>query len=71
MWAAARGVQLTRGKEVLGPASWSSDGRWLAFVTEREANVIEPFAAVEKDLAKKEDGKSGATEGPKPAAKQI
>jgi len=64
-------VQLTRGKKSVGSAAWSPDGRWLAFVTEREANVIEPFAAVEKDLASKEDGKSGASEAAKPAAKQI
>ena len=64
-------VQLTRGKKSVGPAAWSPDGRWLAFVTEREANVIEPFAAVEKDPASKEGGKSGASEAPKPAAKQI
>jgi dipeptidyl aminopeptidase/acylaminoacyl peptidase len=66
-----KAVQLTRGKKSVGSAAWSPDGRWLAFVTEREANVIEPFAAVEKDLAAKEDGKSGASEPSKPAAKQI
>jgi dipeptidyl aminopeptidase/acylaminoacyl peptidase len=65
-----RAVQLTRGKKSVASAAWSPDGRWLAFVTEREANVIEPFAAVEKDLAAKEDGKSGASAA-KPAAKQI
>jgi dipeptidyl aminopeptidase/acylaminoacyl peptidase len=66
-----KAVQLTRGKKSVGSATWSPDGRWLAFVTEREANVIEPLAAVEKDLAAKEDGKSGSTASPKPAAKQI
>jgi dipeptidyl aminopeptidase/acylaminoacyl peptidase len=64
-------AQLTRGKKSVGSAAWSPDGRWLAFVTEREANVIESFAAVEKDLAAKEDGKSGVPEAAKPAAKQI
>jgi dipeptidyl aminopeptidase/acylaminoacyl peptidase len=63
-------VQLTRGKKSVASAAWSPDGRWLAFVTEREANVIEPYAAVEKDVAAKEDGKSG-TSAAKPAAKQI
>lgn len=72
-----RTVQLTRGKKSAGSAAWSPDGRWLAFLTEREANVIEPFAAVEKDLASKESfaskdgGKSVAAEPAKPAAKQI
>jgi dipeptidyl aminopeptidase/acylaminoacyl peptidase len=71
-----KAVQLTRGKKSVASAAWSPDGRWLAFVTEREVNVIEPFAAVEKDLAAKEmaakeDGKSGASEAAKPAAKQI
>jgi dipeptidyl aminopeptidase/acylaminoacyl peptidase len=66
-----KAVQLTRGKNSVGSAAWSPDGRWLAFVTEREANVIEPFAAVEKEPASKEDGKSGASEAAKPAAKQI
>jgi dipeptidyl aminopeptidase/acylaminoacyl peptidase len=66
-----KAVQLTRGKKSVSSAAWSPDGRWLAFVTEREANVIEPFAAVEKDLGAKEEGKSGASEAAKPAAKQI
>jgi dipeptidyl aminopeptidase/acylaminoacyl peptidase len=65
-----KAVQLTRGKKSVASAAWSPDGRWLAFVTEREANVIEPYAAVEKDAAAKEDGKS-ATSAAKPAAKQI
>ena len=65
-----KAVQLTRGKKSVASAAWSPDGRWLAFVTEREANVIEPYAAVEKDSAAKEDGKSG-TSAAKPAAKQI
>lgn len=69
--ASGQRVQLTRGKKSVGPAAWSSDGRWLAFVTEREPNVIEPLAAVEKDRASKEDGKSGASTSAKPAAKQI
>jgi dipeptidyl aminopeptidase/acylaminoacyl peptidase len=66
-----KAVQLTRGKKSVAAAAWSPDGRWLAFVTEREANVIEPYAAVEKELASKEDGKKGASEPAKPAAKQV
>jgi len=68
--ATGKSVQLTRGKKSAGSAEWSPDGRWLAFVTEREANVIEPFAAVQKDLGSK-DAKSEAPEAGKPAAKQI
>jgi dipeptidyl aminopeptidase/acylaminoacyl peptidase len=40
-----KSMQLTRGKKSVGPAEWSPDGRWLAFVTEREVNVAEPLAA--------------------------
>lgn len=74
--ASGKAVQLTRGKTSIASAAWSPDGRWLAFVTEREANIIEPYAATEKDAAstedsKKEDGKSGASGAPKPASKQI
>src|SRR5258708_5281790 len=68
--ATGKAVQLTRGKKSAGSAEWSPDGRWLAFVTEREANVIEPFAAVQKDLGSK-DAKSDAPEVGKPAPKQI
>jgi dipeptidyl aminopeptidase/acylaminoacyl peptidase len=66
-----RAVQLTRGKKSVGSAAWSPDGRWLAFVTEREANVIEPFATVEKELASKDAAKKDAPESAKPAAKQV
>jgi dipeptidyl aminopeptidase/acylaminoacyl peptidase len=65
-----KAVQLTRGKKSVASAAWSPDGRWLAFLTEREANVIEPFAAAEKDTAATEAGKSSASAA-KPAAKQI
>jgi len=68
--ATGKSVQLTRGKKSAGSAEWSPDGRWLAFVTEREANVIEPFAAVQKESGSK-DAKSDAPEAGKPAPKQI
>jgi len=68
--ATGKSVQLTRGKKSAGSAEWSPDGRWLAFVTEREANVIEPFAAVQKETGSK-DPKSDAPEAGKPAPKQI
>jgi dipeptidyl aminopeptidase/acylaminoacyl peptidase len=64
-------VQLTRGKKSAGPAQWSPDGRWLAFLTEREAYVVEPLAAVQKDVAAKDADKGDAADALKPAAKQI
>jgi dipeptidyl aminopeptidase/acylaminoacyl peptidase len=39
--ATGRSFQLTRGKKSTGGAWWSPDGRWLAFVTEREPGAIE------------------------------
>ncbi len=68
--ATGKSVQLTRGRKSAGSAEWSPDGRWLAFVTEREANVIEPFAAVQKDLGA-QGAKSDAPEAGKPAPKQL
>ena len=67
--ASGEAVQLTRGKKSVGPAQWSPDGRWLAFVSEREAYVVEAPEAVLKDPAAKEDDKSA--DAAKPAAKQI
>jgi dipeptidyl aminopeptidase/acylaminoacyl peptidase len=64
-------VQLTRGKKSAGAAQWSPDGRWLAFLTEREAFVAEPPAALQKDAAAKEADKGEAADAAKPAAKQI
>ena len=69
--ATGKSVQLTRGKKSAGPAAWSPDGRWLAFVTEREANAIEPPPAVQKEADAKESGKTDSSDAAKPAAKQI
>ena len=69
--AAGETVQLTRGKKSAGAAQWSPDGRWLAFVTEREAYIAEPFAAVPKEAAAQDGGKGEAADAAKPAAKQI
>jgi len=69
--AAGDAVQLTRGRKSAGEAQWSPDGRWLAFVTEREAYVAEPFAAVQKEAAAQDGGKGDAADAAKPAAKQI
>src|SRR5690349_9965917 len=56
-----RTYQLTRGKKSSDSAQWSPDGRWLAFMTEREAATIQPLEEKKED--KKDDGK--------PAPRQI
>jgi dipeptidyl aminopeptidase/acylaminoacyl peptidase len=63
-------VQLTRGKKSVSPAQWSPDGRWLAFVTEREANVLEPPASAQKEASEK-DADKPAGDIAKPAARQL
>src|SRR6267378_3601117 len=70
--------QLTRGKKSSDAPEWSPDGRWLAFVGEREANAIVPASAAEKKEGKegkegkKDEKKDEKKEGEgKPAARQI
>src|SRR5260370_6895145 len=65
--ATGASFQLTRGKKSSDAPEWSPDGRWLAFITEREANAIMPAGGGEKKEGK-EEKKEG--EG-KPAARQI
>ena len=69
--ATGRVFQLTRGSKSSYSAEWSPDGRWLAFITEREAGA-NPEAPPKPEPPKKEDPKEEkpAPEG-KPAAKQI
>jgi len=84
--ATGESFQLTRGKKSAGAMEWSPDGRWLAFVTEREPAAILPEEKKpgekpeEKKEAAKEDDKSAdkkdekkKEEGgdEKPAAQQI
>jgi dipeptidyl aminopeptidase/acylaminoacyl peptidase len=57
--------QLTRGKKSSDGPEWSPDGRWLAFVTEREANAVTPAAG------EKKEGKDEKREEGKLAARQI
>jgi len=70
LWLADIGTgrlfQLTQGSKSSYGAKWSPDGRWLAFITEREAGA-NPEAPPKP---KKEDRKEEKPEG-KPAAKQI
>jgi dipeptidyl aminopeptidase/acylaminoacyl peptidase len=66
--------QLTRGKKSSDAPEWSPDGRWLAFIGEREANAIVPAGVAEKKEEKdeKKEGKDEKKEGEgKPAARQI
>ena len=52
--ATGRSFQLTHGKKSADGASWSPDGRWLAFATEREPAAIEPSPATKKEEEGKE-----------------
>lgn len=79
--ATGKSFQLTRGKKSAGAAEWSPDGRWLAFVTEREPTAVEPPAPTppgkteqkteekKQEQAEKKDEKK--EESPKPAGTQI
>ncbi len=85
--ASGTSFQLTRGKKSAGQAEWSPDGRWLAFVTERESTAIEPLAVEKKDEKtaqarsqdkekdqrepKKEEGKETGHSDQKPRQHQI
>jgi dipeptidyl aminopeptidase/acylaminoacyl peptidase len=71
--ATGKSIQLTRGKKSAGGADWSPDGRWLAFVTEREPAAIEPAPPAEKKEGKKDEKKDEKKESEpgKPAGTQI
>jgi dipeptidyl aminopeptidase/acylaminoacyl peptidase len=58
--ATGKNIQLTRGKQSAGSASWSPDGKWLAFLTQRDPASIEPPSPAK-----------GETAGDKPASQQI
>jgi dipeptidyl aminopeptidase/acylaminoacyl peptidase len=62
-------IQLTRGKKSSESAEWSPDGRWLAFVTEREASSIAKGPAATP--AAKDEKKEGGSDDGKPAGRQI
>jgi dipeptidyl aminopeptidase/acylaminoacyl peptidase len=74
--------QLTRGKKSADQVEWSPDGHWLAFVTERESNAIEPVPVDKEPKAEKpaqedtqgkpkEEGKDAGQSPAKPAEHQI
>jgi len=77
--ATGRVFQLTRGSKSSNSAEWSPDGRWVAFITEREAGSNpeppKPESPMKPEPARKEDQKEAKPpedkpEG-KPAARQI
>jgi dipeptidyl aminopeptidase/acylaminoacyl peptidase len=63
--ATGASFQLTRGKKSAGAAEWSPDGHWLAFVTERESNAIEPKPAEKPVTGEKEESKEDKKEDAK------
>jgi dipeptidyl aminopeptidase/acylaminoacyl peptidase len=68
--ASGRTFQLTRGSKSSNGADWSPDGRWVAFITEREVGAnAEPPAKSEQ--TKKGDQKEEKPAEGKPAAHQI
>ncbi len=69
--SSGKNMQLTRGKKQAGGAEWSPDGRWLAFVTEREASAVEPLPPDEKKDESKDAKKEGSGGDGKPAEHQI
>jgi len=68
-------VQLTRSKKPSDAPAWSPDGRWLAFLSERESSAIVPETP--KDTKKEDktaqgvEKKSTDSASGKPAARQI
>ncbi len=67
-----RSFPLTRGRKSSDGAQWSPDGRWIAFLTERESSTVAPLdektEAKEEKKAGKKDGKKDEA---KPEARQI
>jgi dipeptidyl aminopeptidase/acylaminoacyl peptidase len=63
--AGGKSTQLTRGHKSVSAAQWSPDGRWLAFITERDSTAIEASPDA------KEGGKDDGADADKPASAQI
>jgi dipeptidyl aminopeptidase/acylaminoacyl peptidase len=73
-----RTYQLTRGKKSTDSEAWSPDGRWIAFMTEREPATVEPASPEGRDGETKTPAGPGAEpksppkkDEAKPAARQI
>jgi len=72
--AKGRSFQLTRGKKSADGASWSPDGKWLAFVTEREPTAIEQSSATKTEEGqeeRKQHNHESESQGRQPAVRQI
>ena len=69
--ASGESFQLTRGKKSAGAMEWSPDGKWLAFVTDRETSAIEPEEKKEEAKSEDKDKKKEEPGEGKPAAQQI
>lgn len=69
-----RAFPLTQGSKSSNGADWSPDGRWVAFITEREAGANpeppKPEQPEKKDQKEDQKEDKSAPEG-KPAARQI
>jgi dipeptidyl aminopeptidase/acylaminoacyl peptidase len=57
--SSGRTLPLTSGKETSAGAQWSPDGRWIAFLSTREASAAPA------------EGKDGMSDGSKPGGRQI
>jgi dipeptidyl aminopeptidase/acylaminoacyl peptidase len=73
-----RSFQLTHGKKTSDNAQWSPDGRWIAFLTDRESGAIAPLEdeseareKKEEKEEKKSDRKADRKDDAKPDARQI
>lgn len=69
--AGGTNIQLTRGHKSAGAAEWSPDGRWLAFITERESTAIEPAPAAKPRKAAEGADAEKTADAEKPAAHQV
>ncbi len=72
--------QLTRGRKSSGRGSWSPDGKWLAFITERDADASyepespkqdKPAVEAKGEATEVKNPKADASTGGKPATRQI
>jgi dipeptidyl aminopeptidase/acylaminoacyl peptidase len=68
--ATGTSFQLTRGKKSADQVEWSPDGRWLAFVTERESTAIEPEDQDKQDKKEKSEPEK-KDDGDKTGDRQI
>jgi dipeptidyl aminopeptidase/acylaminoacyl peptidase len=71
--ATGRVFQLTQGSKSCDGAGWSPDGRWVAFITEREggANPEPPKPEEKKKEEQKDDEEDKTAPQGKPAGQQI